>query len=63
MKVARQFLIWNGLQTSEPVLHTDCAMRPLPPVSILRVIEFPSSDFVTLTGCNAWQKQLMAGRG
>ncbi|MGX1357342.1 hypothetical protein [Bradyrhizobium elkanii] len=63
MKVARQFLIWNGLQTSEPVLHTDCAIEPLPARSILRIIEFPGSDFTALTGCDAWQKQLTVGRG
>ena len=62
MKVARQFLIWNGLQTSEPVLHTDCAIQPLPARSILRIIEFPDSDFVALTGCDTWQKQLTVGR-
>lgn len=58
MKIARRFLIWNGLQTTEPVEHTDCAVRPLPAANILRIIEFPDRDFITLTGCGDWREPL-----
>jgi hypothetical protein len=58
MKIARQFLIWNGLQTTETVDHEDCAVRPLTAANILRVIEFPDRDFITLTACDSWRKPL-----
>jgi hypothetical protein len=58
MKVGRQFVVWNGLQTREPVEHEDCVVRPLAAANILRIIEFPDRDFVTLTGCDAWRKPL-----
>jgi hypothetical protein len=61
MKVARQFLIWNGLKTRETVLHEDCAIRPLKATSISRVIEFPDPDFIALTGCDSWRKQPTVG--
>lgn len=63
MKVARQFLIWNGLKTRETVLHEDCAIHPLKAASISRVIEFPDPDFVALTGCETWRKRLTVGVG
>jgi hypothetical protein len=56
IKIARQFLIWNGLQTTETVDHEDCAVRPLTAANILRIIEFPDRDFITLTGCDNWRK-------
>lgn len=58
MKVGRQFVIWNGLQTREPVEHEDCVVRPLPTANILRIIAFPEREFVELTGCDIWRKPL-----
>jgi hypothetical protein len=58
MKIARRYLIWNGLQSTETVDHTDCAVRPLTAANIRRIIEFPNPDFITLTGCNDWRNPL-----
>jgi hypothetical protein len=58
MKAARQFLIWRGYQTVEPVEHEDRATQPISAGNIRRIIQFPEPDFVTLTGCDDWKPPL-----
>lgn len=53
-KIVRRFLISRGFQTGEPVDHEDRIKRPLPRECVRRVIRYPESDFVQLTGCNSW---------
>jgi len=58
MKIARQFLVWRGFKTSEPMRHEDCVIRPLAASDIVRVIQFPESDFLDLTRCREWESPL-----
>jgi hypothetical protein len=58
LNVVRRFLISRGYQTSESVDHADRINRPLPVDCIRRIIQFPDSEFVSLTGCDAWQLPL-----
>ena len=58
LKVARLFLISRGFQTEEPIDHADRINRPLPADCIRRVVRFPDSDFLSLTGCADWRSPL-----
>jgi hypothetical protein len=58
-KIARQFLITRGLETSEPVDHEDRAKRPIPASYIRRVIRFPEPDFFSLAQCADWTPPLV----
>jgi hypothetical protein len=60
-KVARRYLISRGHRTVEPVDHEDAITCSLPAANIRRVIPFPSSGFIALTGCDGW-RQLIVGR-
>jgi hypothetical protein len=62
MKVARQYVIWRGFKTSEPVEHEDRAQAPIAAKSIRRIIQFPEPDFRALTGYNTWKRPLSAGK-
>jgi hypothetical protein len=55
LKVARRFVISRGYQTEEPVDHAGRINQPLPADRIRRVIRFPESDFISLTGCVDWR--------
>jgi hypothetical protein len=57
-KIVRRFLISRGYQTREPTDHEDHINRRLGAECIRRVIRFPESDFVTLTGCAVWDRPL-----
>lgn len=56
--LARRFVISRGYQTREPVELEDCIRYPLPAERIGRVIRFPDSDFIGLTGCDQWPRPL-----
>jgi hypothetical protein len=58
MKVARQFLVRRGLQSSEHVEHEDRAERAIPVQNIRRIIRFPEPDFIELTQCDRWRTPL-----
>jgi len=58
LKVVRRFLKSRGHRTTEPVDHVDRINRPLPADCIRRVIRFPDSQFVSLTGCGGWRSPL-----
>jgi hypothetical protein len=58
MKVARQFLMRRGLQSSEPVEHEDRAVEAIPAQNIKRIIRYPERDFIELTRCDRWRKLL-----
>ncbi len=57
-KIARRFVISRGCKTREPVHHEDCAVHPLSAGFVRRVIYFPESDFLALTGCADWDQPL-----
>lgn len=59
MKVARQFLIWRGFTTSEPVEHEDPAGRGIPAQNIRRIIKFLEPDFIALTQRDRWRRPLV----
>jgi hypothetical protein len=58
VKAAGQFLVWRGFQSSERWEHEDCTMCDVPAANIRRVVEFPESDFLALTGCKTWKPPL-----
>jgi hypothetical protein len=58
MKIARRFLNSRGYHNSEPLEHEGRIKHPLPARCIRRVIRFPDSDFLSLTGCADWRSPL-----
>ena len=57
-KLIRRFLINRGLETSENIHIEDYIVEPIPSQNINRIIKFPESDFLRLTGCDAWNFEL-----
>ena len=58
VKAVRQFLVWRGWKTPEPLDHEDYALRPIPVENVRRVIQFPDPDFISLTRCSTWESPL-----
>jgi hypothetical protein len=61
INAVKQFLAWRGLPTSEPLLHEDNSIRPIPAERIRRIIRFPDAEFIALTRCDKWQTPLSSG--
>jgi hypothetical protein len=57
-KVVLRFLKSQGHRTKKPVDLADRINRPPPADCIQRIIRFPDPEFVSLTGCDAWQLPL-----
>lgn len=57
-RFGRQFLLNRGLKTMEPAEHEDHIRLPLPAAQIVRIIRFPSADFLSLTDCATWDPLL-----
>lgn len=57
-KIIRRFLIANGWQTMECMDHEGYSVRAIPAQNIMRVIQYPESDFISLTGCDEWREPI-----
>jgi hypothetical protein len=53
-KIIRRFLVARGWKTVECINHEGHSMQAIPVENIVRVIRYPESDFITLTGCDEW---------
>lgn len=58
--LVRRFLLNRGHHTMECCDHEDRCLVPLPAHCILRIIEHPTEEFCTLTGCSSWKPPLPA---
>jgi hypothetical protein len=61
-KVVRRYLISRGYETREPCEHEDRVKQPLPADCIRRVVSFPTTDFMALSGCDSWHESLIRPR-
>ena len=57
-RFGRQFLLNRGLRTMEPAEHEDHTRQAVPSDRIIRVIQYPSDEFLALTGCGTWDPPL-----
>jgi len=58
MKVARRFVISRGYQTGERCDFEGRIIFPLSAKNVRRIIRFPESAFVELSGCNGWNEPM-----
>ena len=54
----RRFLVKRGLKTRESLIAENYATQPIAAENIRRIIKFPDSKFIRLTGCDKWDPAL-----
>ncbi|MEZ4670426.1 MAG: hypothetical protein R3E39_21170 [Anaerolineae bacterium] len=56
--IIRRYLVKRGLQTLDSLDYEANVTQPIAPQDIIRIIQFPDAEFISLTKCDTWTPPL-----